>query len=128
MDVKKQASTSSSIFSMDVKKPSTSASSKNVKQQASTASTSSMIVKVDVHPAPPAARKQQDVVPGVKRKQLCLDTLLPRKKINDGGQPSQQPTKEETTISTPESSVNKARSFHPKDVHFYVGKATPVER
>lgn len=128
-DVKNQASTSSSTFFMDVKKPSTSTSSKNVKQQASTASTSSMIVNVDIHPAPLAARKQQDVV-GVKRKQLCLDTLLPRKKINDRGQPSLQPTKEErsipTTISTPESSVKKARSFHPKDVHFYVGKASTL--
>ena len=136
-DVKKQASTSFSTFSINVKKPSTSTltSSKNVKQQASTASTSSMNVKVDIHPAPPTARKQQVVVPGVKRKQLCLDTLLPRKKMNDGGQPSLQPTKEKksipATISTrvdapPESSVKKNSAFHPKDVHFYVGKASTL--
>ena len=55
-----------------------------------------------------------------------MDTLLPRKKINDRGQPSLQPTKEETTISTHESSVKKARSFHPKDVHFYMGKVSSL--
>ena len=132
-DVKKQAPTSFLTFSIDVKKPSTSTltSSKNMKQQASTASTSSMNVKVDIHPAPPTARKLQVVVPGVKRKQLCLDTLLPRKKMNDGGQPTKKEKSIPTKISTrvdapPESSVKKDSAFHPKDVHFYVGKASSL--
>ena len=106
-----------------------------------------MIGKVDIHPAPPVARKLLVAVPGVKRKQLCLDTLVLRKKMNDGDQPSLPPTKKErssptitstpATTSThattsarvdvpPKSSVKQTRSFHPKDVHFYIEKASTL--
>ena len=51
--------------------------------------------------------------------------------MNDGGQPTKKeksiPAKISTRVDAPPgSSVKKDSAFHPKDVHFYVGKASTL--
>ena len=93
----------------------------------------------DIHRAPPTAKKQQTIVPGAKRKQLCLNTLLPMNRVNDGSQSSlptnvekSSPTTIPTCADTPSESLDmpsatkKKRSFHPMDVYYYIEKANTL--